>query len=102
VLLVTVALLLAVPIGLLIGVAAREAVATLTMSYAAPSSIAVVTVPEGATVWELALRMRPGVDPGITVHQVLELNNLESVDAIAAGDRIRMPLGGGASGGDTP
>jgi LysM repeat protein len=82
-----------IAISPLLLLAAQEAVATLTMSYAAPAQWTTVTVQAGDTVWGLAVELRPEIDPGITVAQILEANGFDRAAEVAVGDRLTVPLG---------
>lgn len=49
-----------------------------------------VTVRPGDTLWAIALRAAPGVDPRATVAAILDLNALESA-AVEAGSVLLLP-----------
>ena len=51
-----------------------------------------VTVRPGDTLWAIALRQAPGVDPRQTVDAILDLNALES-SAVQAGTVLLVPAG---------
>ena len=51
-----------------------------------------VTVRPGDTLWAIALREAPGVDPRKTVDAILDLNALES-SAVRAGTVLLVPAG---------
>ena len=51
-----------------------------------------VTVRPGDTLWAIALREAPGVDPRQTVDAILDLNALES-SAVQAGTVLLVPAG---------
>lgn len=51
-----------------------------------------VTVRPGDTLWAIALRQAPGVDPRQTVDAILDLNALES-SALQAGTVLLVPAG---------
>jgi LysM domain len=51
-----------------------------------------VTVRPGDTLWAIALREAPGVDPRATVDAILDLNALES-SAVRAGTVLLVPAG---------
>lgn len=51
-----------------------------------------VTVRPGDTLWAIALREAPGVDPRQTVDSILDLNALES-SAVQAGTVLLVPAG---------
>lgn len=50
----------------------------------------VVTVGRHDTLWEIADRNRPGVDPRLTVERIIQLNGL-SGGIIQPGERLRLP-----------
>ncbi len=50
-----------------------------------------VTVAPGETLWSLANRVSGGVGVHALIADIVEANNLVSVD-VAAGDQIRIPL----------
>ncbi len=49
-----------------------------------------VVVEPGQTLWEIARRAAPGVDPRATIDRIRELNALPGAD-IRAGERIALP-----------
>jgi Tfp pilus assembly protein FimV len=49
-----------------------------------------VTVGRHDTLWEIADRHRPGVDPGLTVERIIQLNGLSGA-IIQPGERLRLP-----------
>jgi len=51
-----------------------------------------VTVAPGETLWEIAERAAPGVDPRETIERIIDLNALES-SAVAAGSVLLLPAG---------
>lgn len=51
----------------------------------------VVVVQPGQTLWELARRVAPGVDPRTTVAQIRELNSLPSA-TVMPGQRLAVPV----------
>lgn len=55
-----------------------------------PVAVERVTVRPGETLWAIAEREAPGVDPRETVAQILDLNALES-SAVVAGSVLLLP-----------
>ena len=51
-----------------------------------------VTVAPGETLWAIAQREAPGVDPRETIARILDLNALES-SAVQAGRVLELPAG---------
>jgi hypothetical protein len=49
-----------------------------------------VTVGRHDTLWEIAARTRPGVDPRITVRRIIDLNSLPD-PIVHAGQRLLLP-----------
>ena len=49
-----------------------------------------VTVGRHDTLWEIAVRARPNVDPRITVHRIIDLNSL-SGPIVHPGQRLLLP-----------
>ncbi len=52
-----------------------------------------ITVAPGETLWTLANRISGGAGVQSLISEIVEVNNLDSVD-VAAGDQIRIPLQG--------
>ena len=59
-------------------------------SGAADRGLETVTVGRHDTLWEIASRHRPDVDPRITVHRIVDLNGLPG-SIIQPGQRLRLP-----------
>jgi nucleoid-associated protein YgaU len=57
---------------------------------APPRSYTYVVVEPGDTLWQIARRAAPGVDPRITIGRIRDLNALPGVD-IQTGQRIALP-----------
>lgn len=57
-----------------------------------PAATHRITVRPGETLWEIALRTAPGVDPRETVEEILRLNALDSA-AVPAGSVLLLPAG---------
>jgi hypothetical protein len=51
-----------------------------------------VTVGRDDTLWEIAARTRPGVDPRITVRRIIDLNSLPD-PIVHPGQRLLLPAG---------
>jgi LysM repeat protein len=56
----------------------------------APQSYTYVVAEPGDTLWQIARRAAPGVDPRVTIGRIRDLNALPGVD-IRAGQRIALP-----------
>ncbi|MFC6150605.1 MULTISPECIES: LysM peptidoglycan-binding domain-containing protein [Mumia] len=85
---VFVAALLAVG-GLTVGLG-TQVIATSDAGDPVPSRA--VEVQPGQTVWDLARSANPGGDIRETVHDIAELNALETAGQVAAGSTIYIPL----------
>lgn len=57
---------------------------------APPRSYTYVVAEPGDTLWRIARRAAPGVDPRVTIGRIRDLNALSGVD-IVAGQRIALP-----------
>jgi hypothetical protein len=84
-----------VAVALLAGLwltAGRGAVATPSGVGRAPAGSAreTVTIGPGDTLWTVAARSRPGVDPRITVQRIMDVNGLAD-PIVHPGQRLRMP-----------
>jgi hypothetical protein len=79
-------LALAVALGLLLRQPSSEAGAE-TRPHAAYEY---VVVPPGETLWQIAERVAPDVDPRVTIMRIQDLNGLPDA-AVAAGQRIALP-----------
>lgn len=55
-----------------------------------PGSYDTVVLRPGDTLWEIAERREPDIDPRATVYRIKELNGLSGA-AVAAGQRIVLP-----------
>lgn len=84
---------------ILVGLVALLALAAFSMgratATAATSPVAApvrfVTVAPGETLWDIAHREAPGVDPRDAVDQLAEINALEA-GRLRAGQRLAVPL----------
>jgi hypothetical protein len=75
--------------------AGRWALAGSTGERVRPPSTArleSVTVGRNDTLWEIAARTRPGVDPRITVRRIIDLNGLPD-PIVHPGQRLLLPAG---------
>jgi LysM domain-containing protein len=79
-------LALAVALGLLLRQPSSEAGAE-TRPHAAYEY---VVVAPGETLWQIAERVAPDVDPRVTIMRIQDLNGLPDA-AVAAGQRIALP-----------
>lgn len=52
-----------------------------------------VVLEPGDTLWKIAKRRAPGVDPRVTVHRIMEANDMSHA-SVYAGQRLRVPVGG--------
>lgn len=57
---------------------------------AAEPEAATITVEPGDTLWDIAERVHPGVDPRRTIHELVELNQLTE-PGLRPGQRIDIP-----------
>jgi LysM repeat protein len=57
-----------------------------------PVDTVTVTVESGDTLWGVAGAVAPGVDPRVTVDQIIELNGLRSAGDIHPGDLLLVPV----------
>lgn len=57
---------------------------------ARPSRMESVIVGPHETLWDIAVRTRPGVDPRITVQRMIDLNSLDG-SVIQPGQRLYLP-----------
>ena len=72
------------------GVVLTGGLATAGTEPGAAATAERVTVRPGETLWSIALREAPGVDPRDTVEEILRLNHLES-SAVEAGSVLLLP-----------
>ena len=72
-------------------VAGGEAGANTEASTTSASQFITVTVAPGETIWSLATALADGRDQRTLVSEILEVNNLDSVD-LSAGQELRIPL----------
>jgi LysM repeat protein len=72
-------------------VAGGQAGASTSQQISAPSDYITVTVAQGETIWSLATALADGREIRGLVAEILEVNNLSSVD-LEAGARLRIPL----------
>lgn len=83
-------------LGALIGVALvggltfSQNTSVATDSAPLAQSYEYVVIEPGQTLWQIARRAAPGVDPRVTIDRILELNALPGAD-IRAGERIALP-----------
>jgi len=78
-------------LGLAIGLAAFvTAPATATSDRGSGVVAERVTVRSGDTLWAIAERVRPGVDPRATISRIRDMNALES-GAVQAGQVLLVP-----------
>ena len=75
---------------LAVGVLATGGLATAGTEPGAAATAERVTVRPGETLWAIAEREAPGVDPRETVADIVELNRLES-SALEAGSVLLLP-----------
>ncbi|WP_370614508.1 LysM peptidoglycan-binding domain-containing protein [Mumia sp. Pv 4-285] len=75
--------------GLTVGLG-TQVIATSDAGDPVPSRA--VVVQPGETVWDLAADANPSGDIRETVHDIAELNSLESAGEVAAGSTIYIPL----------
>jgi LysM repeat protein len=72
-------------------VAGGEAGANTESSASKAAQFITVTVAPGETIWSLATALADGRDQRTLVSEILEVNNLDSVD-LSAGQELRIPL----------
>ena len=69
------------------------------LAPAAPSSVGaeVVTVGSGESLWTVAERVNPDVDPRVTVTAIRELNGMRGSAVVEPGERLTVPVFGAGS-----
>jgi hypothetical protein len=75
------------------GLAGQAVLGQLTADAAEPVETRSVLVRPGQTMWEIAESAAPTADVRATVDQIVELNDLTSAGELAAGERLRVPVG---------
>lgn len=59
---------------------------------AEPATLQSVVVGRHDTLWDIAVRTRPGADPRVTVQRMIDLNSLPNA-IVQPGQRVLVPAG---------
>ena len=67
-------------------------IATLSRTPATTASVHTVVVQPGQTLWQIAVRELPGIDPRDGIGRIRTLNGLSASDSLVAGQALAVPV----------